>query len=44
MGRVVQYAVATTMRQEEICRPDCACDELKTEDLHFHDPRHEGPS
>ncbi|WFU14335.1 site-specific integrase [Bradyrhizobium sp. CB3481] len=113
MGRIVRYAVATTMRQEEICRPDWsdvdmknrilvirdrkdprvkdgndqkvpllnltgydaweimlqqrivtrgkgrvfpynhrsvsaaftrACDELKIEDLHFHDLRHEGTS
>ncbi|MCC8947832.1 site-specific integrase [Bradyrhizobium sp. Arg62] len=113
MGRIVRYAVATTMRQEEICRPDWplvdmkkriltiidrkdprkkdgnnqkvpllnltgydaweimlqqriitrgqgrvfpynhrsvskafarACEELKIEDLHFHDLRHEGTS
>lgn len=113
MGRIVRYAVATTMRQEEICQPDWphvdmktriltivdrkdprnkdgndqkvpllnltgydaweillqqriitrgqgrvfpynhrsvsaaftrACDELKIEDLHFHDLRHEGTS
>ena len=113
MARIVRYAVATTMRQEEICRPDWpdvdmktrvlvirdrkdprakdgndqkvpllnltgfdaweillqqriltrgwgrvfpynhrsvsaaftrACDELKIDDLHFHDLRHEGTS
>ena len=113
MGRIVRYAVATTMRQEEICRPDWpdvdmkkrillirdrkdprekdgnaqqvpllnlpgydawelllqqriitrgqgrvfpynhrsvskafarACEELKIDDLHFHDLRHEGSS
>jgi integrase len=113
MGRIVRYAVATTLRQEEICKPEWplvdmkkrlvvirdrkdprnkegnhqkvpllnltgydawevvlqqrivtrghgrvfphnhksvssaftrACDELKIEDLHFHDLRHEGTS
>jgi integrase len=89
MGRIVRYAIATTMRQEEISRPEWpdvdmkkrlvllrdrkdprhkriitrgqgrifphnhrsisaaftrACDELKIEDLHFHDLRHEGTS
>nr|WP_233285812.1 site-specific integrase [Bradyrhizobium brasilense] len=30
MGRIVRYAVATTMRQEEICRPDWPHVDMKT--------------
>ncbi|MDD1521359.1 site-specific integrase [Bradyrhizobium sp. WBAH42] len=37
MGRIVRYAVATTMRQEEICRPDWPDVDLKTRVLIIRD-------
>ncbi|WP_167772190.1 hypothetical protein [Bradyrhizobium frederickii] len=37
MGRIVRYAVATTMRQEEICRPDWPDEDMKTRVLVIRD-------
>lgn len=37
MGRIVRYAVATTMRQEEICRPDWPDVDMKTRVLIIRD-------
>src|SRR5205085_10195869 len=37
MGRIVRYAVATTMRQEEICRPDSPDVDMKTRVLIIRD-------